>query len=545
MMSRLFLSIFTYVFLAVTFSAAAGTAVQAQVRSYRVTDRQVQTLINRIETRTDTFRRQFVRSLDRSRVDGTRSEDMLASYVTDFENATDSLRRRFDDRTSTAADVREVLARASVIENFIRTNRLSVNAERQWSLLSSDLNTLASYYNVRDNWRASNYGGGRYNNNDRYNDNVGGNYGYGSGYRGDAMLTGTYRLNINRSDNISAVIDRAVNNISVNDNRRERIRRNLERRLNAPDMLAIEKVNRRVTIASSMSPQVTFDADNVSRSEVSDNGRTVSVRAQTTGDGVTVNYEGDRMNDYFINFDPEPNGQLRVTRRLYLENQNETVTVTSIYDKIDRVARWSDLGGAYNNNTAGNNYPSNTNYGDFVVPNGTRLVAVLNTPLSTEATTNGERFTMEVTSPNQYRGAIIEGTVGNAERSGRVSGRAEMSLNFETIRLRNGQTYRFAGLIDQVRTRDGDTVSINNEGAVRDRSQTTRTVTRAGIGAALGALIGAIAGGGQGAAIGATIGAGAGAGSVILQGRDNLKLDTGTEFTLTSSAPGNLRGSNY
>src|SRR5690606_15914447 len=109
--------------------------------------------------------------------------------------------------------------------------------------------------------------------------------------------------------------------------------------------------------------------------------------------------------------------------------------------------------------------------------------------------------------------------------------------DFETIRLRNGGTYSFAGIVDQVREPDGDTVSVNNEGVIRDRNQTTQTVTRAGIGAVLGAIIGAIAGGGEGAAIGAGIGAGAGAGSVILQGRDNLELPSGTQFTLTATSP--------
>ena len=110
-----------------------------------------------------------------------------------------------------------------------------------------------------------------------------------------------------------------------------------------------------------------------------------------------------------------------------------------------------------------------------------------------------------------------------AERSGRVSGSANISLEFDTIRLRNGQTYRFAGFVNEVKMLNGDNVSVNNEGTVKDGSQTTKTVTRAGIGAAFGAFIGAIASGGQGAAIGAAIGAGAGAGTVVLQGRDDIE----------------------
>ena len=65
----------------------------------------------------------------------------------------------------------------------------------------------------------------------------------------------------------------------------------------------------------------------------------------------------------------------------------------------------------------------------------------------------------------------------------------------------------------------------------------SRTVTRTGVGAAVGALIGAIAGGGKGATIGAAIGAGTGAGSVFIQGRDDLELTRGTEFTIRASLP--------
>ena len=147
---------------------------------------------------------------------------------------------------------------------------------------------------------------------------------------------------------------------------------------------------------------------------------------------------------------------------------------------------------------------------------------------------------MEVISPSQYQGAIIEGRVANADKSGRVSGRANVSLEFDTIRLRNGSTYRFGGIIDSVRAANGDTVTVNNEGTVRDNNQTTKTATRAGIGAALGAIIGAVAGGGSGAAVGAAVGAGAGAGTVLIQGRDNIDLGQGSEFTITSSSPNSV-----
>lgn len=479
--------------------------------SYRVADRDVQTLIARLETRTDAYKRDVGVALDRSILNNTRSEDSISSYITEFENATDRLKQNFDARRSTSADVEEVLNRAYFIDSFMRDYRLTTGAESQWRLVRTDLDTLTNYYNVTWNWNRQ----------------------YSPASRFDSMLTGTYRLNVAQSDSVGEVVSRAVTSYYPGA-QGARVRNNLERRLTSPDSLVIEKRGSQVTVASSAAPQVTFNADGVARTETTGNGRAIKITANSTYDGVALNYEGDRVNDFYVNFIPMSNGQLKVIRRVYLDNRNDTVTVASIYDKTDTNARFTDVN---NNNNNGQNTGSTT---DFVVPNNTNLRAVLRSQISTKTSQNGDRFQMEVTSPSEFNGAVIEGRVTNTQRSGTVSGRANLALEFDTIRLRNGSTYRFAGIVDQVTLASGEKVMVNNEGAVRDNNQTTKTVTRAGIGAALGALIGAIAGGGQGAAIGAVVGAGAGAGSVILQGRDDVELTQGTEVLLTASAPNNV-----
>ena len=76
------------------------------------------------------------------------------------------------------------------------------------------------------------------------------------------------------------------------------------------------------------------------------------------------------------------------------------------------------------------------------------------------------------------------------------------------------------------------TKARSNQPTARPR----RRCSAGAIGAALGAIIGAIAGGGKGAGIGAVIGAGGGAGTVIVEGRDQLDLQRGTEVTITSGA---------
>lgn len=111
-----------------------------------------------------------------------------------------------------------------------------------------------------------------------------------------------------------------------------------------------------------------------------------------------------------------------------------------------------------------------------------------------------------------------------------------MTLNFEQIRLGDGRAYRFAGLVDSMRTNGGQGIRVDNEGNVESSSR-TRTEERGATGVGVGAITGAIAGGGKGAAIGAIPGGGSGAGSVYVQGRENLELRSGTEPTIRARAP--------
>lgn len=508
-----------------------AAASYGQIRTTRYSYSQTRNLIMRIESKTDLFKDYTQRSLDRSPINNTSREDRIIDFITEFENATDSLRRNFEARQNVDADVTAVMNRALFIDRFMTRNRMSVQSSSQWNSIKVDLNNLARLYNVSWDWRRM----PQYPGDPLPGGTMGGGQNWNRGF--DARISGTYRLNHSQSDDINTILDRTDDTYDTT--QQDRIRRNLERRLTPPEVLVLEKRGRTVTLGSSLSPQVVFEADGVARTETTRGGRTIRTTASVNTDGLLVAYEGDRSNDFYLTFMPTREGQLRVTRKLYLEGRNETISVTSVYDKTNTVADWTVVEPGRNPVTS----PVAGTSSDFYIPNSTRLTAVLSNMLNTQATQVGDRFTMEVTSPSVYRGAIIEGRVANAERSGRVTGRASLALEFDTIRLTNGSTYRFAGIIDSVRALNGDVVRVNNEGTVRDGSQTTRTATRAGIGAALGALIGAIAGGGQGAAVGAAVGAGAGAGTVFIQGRDNIELAQGTEFTITATAPGNT-GSN-
>ena len=503
--------------------ASITMTTQAQIRTNRATNQQIRQLIVRIENRTDVFRSSLDARLDRSRINNTNAEDDINRMVADFENATNQLRDRFNSRQAVAADVENVLRQATYIDSFMRRNRLGARPERDWASLRVDLNELARLYNVAWRWDTTTNPTTNYPSNNYPQVNTASN-----------RLTGTYRLDATRSNDARAIADRATRSLPYRN--RQRTLDALTARLESPTTLAIDRRGRSVTIASSRAQQFTFEANGLETVETGASGRTVRVRSVLNGDQLVVTSTGDRNSDFSVTFDPIENGRrLRVTRRISDINLTTPVVVESIYDKTSDVAQLDiyNSGPGYSGTGTG---AISTN-GDFIVADGTQIVAVLNNDLSTQATRENDRFTMTVRDPNQYEGATINGYITGVNRSGRISGRSEMTLNFESITLRNGQTYRFSGIPESVRTANGDTIRVDNEGSVRDNNRTTTTAQRAGIGGAVGAIIGAIAGGGKGAAIGAIVGAGAGAGSVYIQGKDDLELVSGTEVTLRASGP--------
>ena len=530
-------------------SLPAATFAQ---RADRVTNRQVQTTLQQIKLRSEVLSRSLEDALNGNNSNRQQNSDEIRGYLRDFQNAAETLRNQTANRAETSANVQDVLDRAANIDNFIRQNRLNSSVNRDWAALRTDLNTLAGYYNVSPSWNNnSNNNGGRYNNgnNGGYNNSNGNNGGYNNGsgnnrgYNRNNRLNGTYQLNSGQSTDVEAEISRAVQGLSSD--RQDRIRQNARRRLESPGMLAIERNGTNITLATSKSPQLSFVADGRANSEQMNNGRTMTTTAKFTGDRLTIDFSGDRTNGFNLTFEPLGNNSLRLTRTLYLEGVDRQITVSSIYDKTSDVADFTNVYRADNSGNINNSNGDNNRVGDnFLVPNETQLTAVLNQNLSTKTSLEGDHFTMEVRSPSQYSGAILEGHVSKLARSGKVSGNAQMTLEFDSIRL-NGQTYRFAGFVQSARGANGENIRISNEGDVSTNgSQTKKTVTRAGIGAVLGAIVGAVAGGGEGAAIGAGVGAGAGAGSVLIQGRDDLELKSGAEITVSASSPRSVAARN-
>jgi outer membrane lipoprotein SlyB len=485
----------------------------------RVDDQQVGRLLTRTKKNADRFRHSLDRALSGSRIDGLREDDNILQLVMDFAETTNHLSDHFDRREVVTNDIEDVLRRGLSIDRFMQRHQLAVQSENDWLTLRRDLDELARAYNVAWNWSQPRY---------TADERAPGLY---------HRLTGTYQLESERGDDPRQVVEQATRTLSSN--QRQRAYQRLMNRLNAPETIAIDRTENSITMASSRGPRVTFEADGQVRTEEGSDGRSVNTRAILYGDQLVVTTTGHGGSDFAVTFEPIDNGRnLRVTRRISDDNLRQPVTVRSFYRKSSDDAQWDVY-------SATQEAPSQTDSsaGDFGVPDGTRLVATLDNALSTRNAHAEDRFSITILTPSQYEGAIIDGTVSSVHSSGRISGQPGMALNFDSIRMRNGTTYQFAGVIENVRTANGETISVDNEGTVEENSKTEKTVQRGAIGAAVGAIIGAITGGGKGAAIGAVIGAGGGAGTIIVQGRDQLDLPRGTELTITSDLPRSQRTS--
>jgi hypothetical protein len=319
-------------------------------------------------------------------------------------------------------------------------------------------------------------------------------------------------------------------------------------------------------MASSNGPMVTFEADGQVRREQiydADNNRnnngiygrqaTVATRAVFNGERLTISSTGNRATDFNVTFEPLQNGnRMLVTRQIYNANYGQTVRTRSYYSRVSTEPRW-DL---YSSTSAGTTYgggtydprtdPRSPRYDPrydprgtrsttgavLLVPEGTRISAVLDTPIDTRTARAGDRFSMTVQGPNEYRDARIEGVIRSANVS--TNDRpADLRVDFDTIRLRNGQTGSLDATLDTVRKPGGEVLRV--DGTIQD-NKTTNSVETGAIGAAIGGVIGVLAGGTKGAVIGAVIGGAAGAGGAILANQRDRYLDLpiGTEVTIVT-----------
>jgi hypothetical protein len=176
---------------------------------------------------------------------------------------------------------------------------------------------------------------------------------------------------------------------------------------------------------------------------------------------------------------------------------------------------------------------------NYLVDTGTHVPLALINSISTKNAVEGDRVYLETVFPILADGRIVIppgsyvlGTITSIKRPGKVKGRGEFHLRFDSLTLPNGTTRDFRAHLTGL---DGESNQEldRNEGTIRgegNKAGDLGTIARAGAaGAGVGALAGIPAGSsGMGAAIGAGAGAAAALVGIMLTRGPDAVLAKGT-----------------
>lgn len=160
---------------------------------------------------------------------------------------------------------------------------------------------------------------------------------------------------------------------------------------------------------------------------------------------------------------------------------------------------------------------------EYVIAPGTKVPLSLINSVSTKHSAEGDRVYLETVFPIMANGRVVippgsyvAGTVTQIKRPGRVKGRGELFLRFDSLTLPNGITRDF-----RARLGNGDAAANEEvdraEGKIKSEGNKSGDAATIGEAAGAGASVGAIAGSVAGhAAMGVGIGAAAGAAAGLM-----------------------------
>jgi hypothetical protein len=179
---------------------------------------------------------------------------------------------------------------------------------------------------------------------------------------------------------------------------------------------------------------------------------------------------------------------------------------------------------------------------EIVVPAGTKIPLALVNSLSTKHSGEGDRVYLQTTFPVVIdgriiipRGSYVAGTVSEVKRPGKIKGKGELFLRFDSLTLPNGSTRDFRARLGGADAESGEfdreEGKIRGEGNKAGDAGTVAKTTSAG--AAVGGIAGSAAShAGMGVGVGAAAGAAAGLAAVLLSRGQDLVLPKGSTFEM-------------
>ncbi|MCS7314828.1 MAG: hypothetical protein RMI94_06560 [Bryobacterales bacterium] len=186
--------------------------------------------------------------------------------------------------------------------------------------------------------------------------------------------------------------------------------------------------------------------------------------------------------------------------------------------------------------------------GKYVLEPGTRVPLSLINSVSTKHSAEGDRVYLETVFPILVNGRVVippgsyvAGTITQVKRPGRIKGRGELFLRFDSLTLPNGVTREFRARVGGLDGRGAEELD-RTEGKVLSEGNKSGDARTVGEAAAAGASVGVIAGHaagrtGMGAGIGAAAGAAAGVMGVLLTRGPDAVLAKGSTIEMVLDRP--------
>lgn len=184
----------------------------------------------------------------------------------------------------------------------------------------------------------------------------------------------------------------------------------------------------------------------------------------------------------------------------------------------------------------------------FKVDGGTKIPVSMINSISTKTAADGEKVYLETVFPILSEGKVIippgsyvSGTIANVKRPGRVKGRGEFYLRFDTLTLPNGVSRDFRGSPTNLDGRASEKLD-STEGKITGEGDKSGDAMKVGQGALVGLGVGAVAGQAagnlaRGSLIGAAAGATAGLAMVLLTRGPDAVLAKGTTLEMVLDRP--------
>ncbi len=184
----------------------------------------------------------------------------------------------------------------------------------------------------------------------------------------------------------------------------------------------------------------------------------------------------------------------------------------------------------------------------YQVEAGTHILMRMVNSISTKQAQPGDRIYLEtafpVTANNHIvipRGSWVTGTITQTKRPGKVKGRGEMQVRFDSITLPNGTSRRFnadlGGLDAEGKSqldREHNKISGDSNKGQDVKTVAIATASGAGFGSTVGAMSGQL---GRGIGVGAAVGAAAGLASVLFTRGPDPMLAKGSSVEMVLDQP--------